>query len=99
MVDRAVADALILHEVDDLLEGFEVLRRVSVQLDIGDMARVGQRVVGRFDADLIVRADREIHRDVEAVGVVVAVGHALDLAEAFGVHAHKAARKALCRGA
>ena len=46
VVDGAVADARLLHTADQLHEGFGVLAGVAVQLDIGDVPAVGQRVVG-----------------------------------------------------
>ena len=76
VVDRAVADAAFGHEPDDFFEGLKVLRGVAVHLDIGDVAGIGQRVVGRFDADLVKGADLELDRDMEAVGVVFLVGDA-----------------------
>ena len=51
VVDRTVADAGLLHAADELLKGLDILAGVAVQLDIGDVAAVGQRVVGRFQPD------------------------------------------------
>ena len=95
MVDRAVAYAALLHVAHNALKGLEVGRRVAVHLDIGDVAGVGQLVIGRFQTDLFRRADGEIDRYVEAVGVVFVVGDALDRAENLAIHAHEAAGQAL----
>ena len=91
MVDRAVADALFLHAANDLLECLEVLGGIAVELDVGDMTRVGQRVIRRLELDLIERVDGEVDRDMEGVGVILAVGHALDGAEALLVDADESA--------
>ena len=80
---------------DDGLERLQVLGRVAVELNVGDMARVRERVVRRLDLYLVERADVVAHRHVEAVRVVVAVGDALDGAVARAVHAHEAAGQAL----
>ena len=53
VVDRTVADAGLLHAADELLKGLDILAGVAVQLDIGDVAAVGQRVVRRFQPDLL----------------------------------------------
>ena len=98
MVDRAVADARVVHAADDLLKGVQVLGRVAVQLDVGDVAGVGQLVVGRLELDLAEGGDREVDRDVERVGVVLAVRDPRDHAVALAVHLDKAAGQALGRG-
>ena len=70
--------------------------RVAVQLDIGDMAGVGQLVIRRLQPDLLNCAEIGIvHRHVEAVGVVFAVGNARDHAVLLAVDAHKASGQAL----
>ena len=95
MVDRAVADAAVVHAAHDALEGLDVLGRVAVEFDVADVARVAERVVRRLDADLVVRADGIPDRNVEGVGVVLAVRDAGDLAVALAVHADEAAGQAL----
>ena len=80
------------------IKGIQVLAGVAVQLDIGDVPAVGQRVVGSLQADLLEGVDVVVDRDVEGVGVVVAVGDARDDAEALAVHPDKSAGQPLCRG-
>ena len=89
VVDRAVADAGLLHAADELLKGLDILAGVAVQLDIGDVAAVGQRVVRRFQPDLLKGVDVEVDRDVERIGIILAVGDAGDGAEAFAVDLDK----------
>ena len=55
------------------------------------MARVGQGVVGGLQLDLLESTDGIVHGDMEAVGVVIPVRHAGDLAEFLLVHPDKAA--------
>ena len=98
VVDGAVADAALAHEAHDLLECWQILQRVAVHFNIGDVPAVRQRVIGRLDAELVKGGDRIIHRHMEAVRVILAVRHAGDHAEALGIHPDKAAGKALCRG-
>ena len=74
VIYRAVADALLLHAADYLLECVEVLQRVAVKLDVADVAGIGQRMIGRFDGKFFKRVDGEIYRHMEGVGVVVPVG-------------------------
>ena len=78
MVDRTVADAGLLHAADELLKGLDILAGVAVQLDIGDVAAVGQRVVGRFQPDFFESVDVEVDRDVERIGIILAVAVDLD---------------------
>ena len=95
VVHRAVADARLLHAADHALERVDVLADVAVQLDVADVAGVRQRVERRFLLDLLERADVVIHRDVEGIRVILAVGHALDLAVALLVDAQEPPGKAL----
>ena len=84
-----------MHAAHDGLERLDVVGGVAVELDVADVAGVRQRVVGRFLLDLLVRRDGEPHGNVERVRVVLAVGHAGDLAVALLVHADEAAGQAL----
>ena len=65
MVDRTVADADLLHAADELLKGLDILAGVAVQLDIGDVSAVGQRVVGRFQTDLLKGVDVDYLQSME----------------------------------
>ena len=98
MIDASVTDAVFLHATDDLLKGLQVFRGIAVHLDIADVPGVGKRVIGRLDPDLIVGGDREIHRHMEGVGVIVPVGDARDRSEAGLVQFDEAAGEALRRG-
>ena len=98
MFDGAVADACLFHTANQLHEGFGVLAGVAVQLDIGDVPAVGQRVVGSFQANLLEGVDVVVDRNVEGVGVVVAVGDARDDTEALAVNLDKSAGQPFCRG-
>ena len=93
MVNRAVADAAFLHVAHHLLESFQVLRRVAVQLDIRDVARIGQRVIGRLQTDLLARRDVVIDRDMERVGIELVVGDPFDLSIKFPVDPYEPACK------
>ena len=98
VVDGAIADAGFLHEADYLLKGFEILGRIAVQLNIADVTAVGKRVIRRFAANLLKRANREIHRNMERVGVLLTVGHAFDQAIPLAVNLHKPSGQTFGRG-
>ena len=98
MVDRAVADAALLHAADHLLKGLQVVGGVAVHLDVADVAGVGEGVVGRLDPDLVVGGDGVVHRHVEGVGVVLPVGDPLDGAVPGPVQLDEPAGQALRRG-
>ena len=59
VVDRAVADARVVHRAHNRFKRVEILRRIAVHLDVRDVARVRQRVIRRFQPDLVKRADRQ----------------------------------------
>lgn len=87
MVDGKVSHIRVVHGADDGLERLDVLRRVAVHLDVGDVARVLEGVIRRLDADFIDGADWIVDRHMARVRHVVAVGDAFDDAILFTVRA------------
>ena len=65
MVDRAVADSVVVHKAYDLLECVKVFGRVTVDLNVGDMTTVCEVMVRAFDSDLIGRGDLVMYGNVE----------------------------------
>ena len=90
MVDRAVANTAFLHAANDLLEGFQIVTWVAVQLDVSDMTAVGQLMIWSLQFDFLEGADVIVNRNVEGVGVIFAVGDAFDAAETLAVDFYKA---------
>ena len=81
-----------------------VFQRLQVVLDIrvlavANEAAVGQRRVRRFEIDLVVRVDLLLDVEVEAVGVVTFVGHALHHAKLGGVETAEAVAQVFARRA
>ena len=99
VVDGEVAHVRIVHRADDLLECLDVLRRVAVHLNVGDVPRVLERVVRRLDADLVVRADVVVDGDMTGVRHVGAVGDTGDDAVRLLVRTLELSRRALRRRA
>ena len=60
------------------------------------MSGVGERVIWSFEPDFLRRGDGKIYGNVEAVRIVLAVGHALDHAVGFAVERYEAAGQTLC---
>ena len=96
VVNRAVTYAGFFHAADYLFESVKVLLGVAVKFDIGDVACVGKSMVRCFSLDFIESADGIIYRNMEGVGVIIAVGNAGNLAEFFCVHANKSSGKTFC---
>ena len=78
-------------------KGIQILERVAIQLDIADMSAVGERMIGRFQTDLLKGVDLVIHRDMEGVGIVIPISYAGDNTVLLLVDAYEPARKAFCR--
>ena len=97
MVDGTVADSHLRHVVHDLFESVQVLRRVAVQFHVADVPRIGERMVRSLERELLECRNLVVHRHMERVGVVVAVGHARNDAELFLVHTHEATGKTFGR--
>ena len=97
VVDGSITDTGLRHVMHDLFEGIQVLRRVAVKFDIADVTSVGKRMVRGFQRNLLESGNLVVHRNVERVGVVVAVGHARDNTELLLVHTHETTGKAFGR--
>ena len=89
MVDRTVANALLFHATDDPFKGVQVLRGVSIHLNIADMTGVGQGVIRCFNGNLVIRGDGIIHRHMERIGVVIPVGNPLNNSISFFIYINK----------
>ena len=91
MVYGAVSHAVFLHTADHRFESLRVLRRISVQFHITDMARIGQRMIRTFDPDLFKGAYRIIYRYMERISIVLTIRNSRNLSVALLIHPHKTA--------
>ena len=85
VVNRAVSDARLAHRVNDFFESVEVLGRVAVKLNVSDVTSVRQGMIRRFKLDLLPRGGIEVNRNMEAIGVIFAIGNAFDFSETLAV--------------
>lgn len=101
LVDRRVG-AVVRHPtvavVPHVFQRLQVVLQVRV-LAVADEAAAGQRRVGRFEVQLVVRIDLLLHVEVEAVGVIALVGDARHHAEIGGVQPAEAIAQVLARRA
>ena len=86
MVDRAIANARFFHFANDGFEGLDILGRITVKLNVSNMASITESVIWSFDLDLIKGGDRVVNWDVEGVSVEVTIGDARDFAIFFFVN-------------
>ena len=97
MVDAAVADLAVMHPANHLFKGFHVSGRIAVKFHIADVAGVAQGMIRSFQTDLVVGRDRIPDRNMEAVGVILAVRDARNLSEALLVLCNELARETFSR--
>ena len=84
--------------VPNVLQRLEVVLNVRV-LAVADEAAAGDRRIGRFEVDLVVRVHLFLDVEVEAVGVVPFIGHAFHNPDLGGVQAAEAVAQVLAWGA
>ena len=53
MIDGEIAHVCVVHGADEPLEGFDILRGVGIHLDVSDMPRVAEFVIGSLDFDFV----------------------------------------------
>ena len=83
VVHAAVADVVLVHQVDNLHDGLGVVGGVAVNLYIEDVAGVFVLVVRALDLGLMLGSAMIVHRNVAGVGVVVFVGDSREDTEDF----------------
>ena len=98
-LDGEVPHVRVVHGAHDLLERLDVLRRIAVHLDVGDVSRVLQRMIGGLDADLVIGTDVIVDGDVAGVRHIAAVGDPRHDAVCLLVGALELSRRTLCRRA
>ena len=97
MIDGAVADALVVHDLYDLRNGTYILLSFPVQFHIRNVPAAGNGVERRFAPDLFGDADRFLHIHMEGIDVVIAVRHAGDFAVFPAVYLGETSRKSFGR--
>lgn len=93
VVNRAVADAAVVHFADDGFESFDVVGWVAIEFDVGDVTSVTKIVVRSFDFDFLEGRNWVINRDMEGVGVEFTISDAFELAKFLAIHSGEAASK------
>lgn len=85
VVDRAIADIVLIHEIYDRGDGVGVVCGVAVDLNIEDVAATGECMVGRFNLGFVSGTAVIVNRHVVGVGIVDLVGDAGDYTERLAV--------------
>ena len=94
VVNRAVADIVFIHKVDDILYGLGVMGSITVNFHIEDVAAACKLVVGTFYTGLMCGRTMIVHRHMIGICVIGLVGHPWDLAETFTVFSGELTREA-----
>ena len=97
VIDGAVADALVVHDLHDFRDGTYILLSFPVQFHIRDVSTAGDGVERSFAPDLLGDADRFLHIHMEGIDVVIAVRHAGDFAVFPAVYLGETSRKSFGR--
>ena len=64
MIDTAVSDVVLVHQVDDVHNCLRIVCSVSVNLDVEDMAGALVLVVWSLNLSLVLRSAMVVHRNV-----------------------------------
>ena len=64
VIDTAVSDVVLVHQVDDVHNCLRIVCSVSVNLDVEDMAGALVLVVWSLNLSLVLRSAMVVHRNV-----------------------------------
>ena len=76
MVDRSVANVVLVHHIDYTHDYFRIMRSVTINFYIEDMPTTSQVVICSFVFSLVSGATLVIYRYVIGVSVILTVGNA-----------------------
>ena len=89
----------IMHSTDNALKRLDVLRRVTIHLDIGDMTSILECMVWRLNANLVDSLDGVINRHMRGIRHVRPVRNTFDYPIILAVAALELACRRLSRRA
>ena len=69
MIYSAVPDAAFAHIFYNTLKSIEIILKVAIKFDVGDVSSICQLVIRGFESDFIIRINLEAHRDMKAIGI------------------------------
>ena len=97
VIDRAVANPLVVHHFHNLGDGTYILLCFTVQFYIRDMSAARNGVERSFTLDFLNDADRFFHIYVERVDIIVTVCHSGDFSIFPTIHFGETSRKSFGR--
>src|SRR5690554_2018803 len=97
MVNCTIAYAGFLHRSDNFLKSLQVLRWITIHLNISNMSCIGQPMVWCFNSYLIKSINFVVYRNMEAVRVIFPVSSTFYGTIYFSVHFHKSSCQSFSR--
>lgn len=97
VVDRAVADIVLIHQIDYLRDSLGIVSCVTIDLHVEDMASTGQSVIRSLDTSFMCGAAMIVDRNMVGVGIIVLIGYTGNDTKRLAVGSRKLTRKALGR--
>ena len=97
VIDRAIADVILIHEINDITDSLGVVGSIAVNLHIEYVTASSEFVIGSLDLSLVARGALVVDGDVIGVGIINFVGHTGYDAKRATVTRSEFARKALGR--
>lgn len=97
VIDRAIADVILIHEVNDVADSLGIVGCISVNLHIEYVTASREFMIGSLDLSLVARRALVVDGDVIGVGIINLVGHTGYDTKRATVTRSEFARKALGR--
>ena len=91
MIDRTISNPGFLRTAHHLFKGFQIIGRIAVQFDIGNMSAIGEIMIRGLYFNLIPGGNIIIDRHMEGIRIIFAVSNTGDFTKPFRVHTDKAA--------
>ena len=95
VVDRAVANVVLVHQVNDVHDSLWVVGGIAIDFDVEDVSASCNLVVRSLNLGLVLGAALVVYRHMVAIGVINLVGHSRNLTKVLAVASSESSSESL----
>ena len=96
VVHRTIADIIFVHQIHDLHDGFGIVRSITIDFHIENMATAGKVVLRTLNLSLMTRRAVVLYGYVVGVGIIILIRYARNNTEIFLIALGETAGETFC---